>query len=62
MTGYEPMQLKSQNPDRYLVVRRQILELIINDKISQEKIEEFKTSIINEQDIQNSLQKLYDNS
>ncbi|MFC1824942.1 SurA N-terminal domain-containing protein [Thermodesulfobacteriota bacterium] len=49
MTGYEPVQLKSQDPNRYLAIRRKILEFIINDKISHEKIEELGIQVTPEQ-------------
>ncbi len=40
ITGLKPDDFKSQNDDRYLETRRRILDLLINDKIAQEKIRE----------------------
>jgi len=38
ITGLKPDEVKFQNDDKYLETRRRILDLLINDKIAQEKI------------------------
>ena len=40
MTGLPPDELKSRNEDAYHEARRKILELLINDKITQAKVRE----------------------
>jgi len=40
MTGFAPADLETRNRDEYLAVRRGVLDLLINERITQEKIKE----------------------
>ncbi len=40
MTGVEPTVLRTQNERKYLEARRRVLDLLINDRITQNKVDE----------------------
>jgi peptidyl-prolyl cis-trans isomerase SurA len=40
MTGYSPADLESRDKERYLEARRQVLEFLIDERITRDKIEE----------------------
>jgi peptidyl-prolyl cis-trans isomerase SurA len=49
ITGLTPEDLRFQDEERYLQTRREVLELIINDRIAQEKIRELGIQVSEEQ-------------
>ena len=49
VTGLAPEDLRFQDEERYLQTRREVLELIINDRIAQEKIRELGIQVDEEQ-------------
>ncbi len=49
VTGLAPEDLRFQDEERYLQARRKVLEIIINDRIAQEKIRELGIQVSEEQ-------------
>ena len=49
MTGQKSEDIKAQDEDMYLKTRRDILELMINEKIAQEKVEELGIQVTQSQ-------------
>ena len=49
ITGLAPEDLRFQDEERYLQTRREVLEIIINDRIAQEKIRELGIQVSEEQ-------------
>ncbi len=45
MTGFEPSDLKAMDEKRYLETRREIVDLLIDEKIAREKIQELGISV-----------------
>jgi peptidyl-prolyl cis-trans isomerase SurA len=48
MTGHSAEELKARNESQFLDVRRQILQLLIDEKITEEKIKELKIKVSEE--------------
>jgi peptidyl-prolyl cis-trans isomerase SurA len=57
MTGYAPADLESRDKDRYLEARRQVLEFLIDERITRDKIEELGIRIT-EQELDASLEQI----
>jgi peptidyl-prolyl cis-trans isomerase SurA len=57
MTGYAPADLESRNKERYLEARRQVLEFLIDERITRDKIEELGIQIT-EQELDASVEKI----
>jgi peptidyl-prolyl cis-trans isomerase SurA len=57
MTGYAPAELESQDKERYLKARRQVLEFLIDEKITREKIEELGIQVT-EKELDASLEQI----
>lgn len=57
MTGYAPEQLKLSDEQRYIETRRKVLELLIDERIAQEKIKELGIRV-NEKQIEATIEKV----
>jgi peptidyl-prolyl cis-trans isomerase SurA len=57
LTGRTPVELRSQNEENYFQVRSQVLELLINEKITLGKIQEMGIKVTQKQ-IDDSIEKI----
>ncbi|MEJ2724317.1 MAG: peptidyl-prolyl cis-trans isomerase [Deltaproteobacteria bacterium] len=57
MTGYAPADLELQNKERYLEARRRVLEFLIDERITQDKIQELGIHIT-EQELNRSVERI----
>jgi peptidyl-prolyl cis-trans isomerase SurA len=57
VTGLAPEDLRFQDEERYLETRREVLELIINDRIAQEKIRELGIQV-NEEQVDSAIERV----
>lgn len=57
VTGLEPAELRKQDESKYLDARRKVLDLIIDEKITSEKIKELSIQV-NESEIDAAIEKI----
>lgn len=57
LTGFTPIELKSQNEEQYFDTRSKILELLINDKITDGKIKEMGIEV-DQEEIDSAIEKI----
>ena len=61
LLGMDPRVLKEKNNNQYFKVRNQVLDLLINEKIAQKKIEELGIKV-SEKEVEDAVEKIkYDN-
>lgn len=57
LTGIEPDQIKTKSEKEFLQARRDVLDLLINEKIAQGKIKELEISV-SQEDVDKALEKV----
>jgi peptidyl-prolyl cis-trans isomerase SurA len=61
MTRMSPEDLNLKDPKRYLETRRMILDLLINDRITQEKIQELEITV-SERQVDETIERIKENN
>lgn len=57
MTGFAPADLEARNRDEYLAMRRRVLDLLINERIAQEKIKELGIKV-GEKEVESAIERI----
>lgn len=61
MTGFTPVDLKKKNEGTFLDTRRQVLDLLIDEKISQGKIKELGI-VVTQKQVERSIERVKENN